>query len=80
MSVAPRRALRDDGQVILIDPLQRGMHNIEHELVFRSNDKFVFHDSQGFEAGRVDEFLKMKEFIADRAKTTFLKKRIHAIW
>ena len=56
------------------------MHNIENELVFRSNDNFVFHDSQGFEAGRVDEFLKMKEFIADRAKTVFLKKRLHAIW
>jgi hypothetical protein len=56
------------------------MHNVENELIFRSNDKFVFHDSQGFEAGRADEFLKMKEFIADRAKTTFLKKRIHAIW
>jgi len=56
------------------------MHDIENELVFRSNDKFVFHDSRGFEAGGVDEFRRMKEFIADRAKTTFLKKRIHAIW
>ena len=53
------------------------MHNIDQELIFRSNDKFVFHDSAGFEA---DEFVKMKEFIADRAKTPFLKKRIHAIW
>ncbi|KAI9456417.1 hypothetical protein HD554DRAFT_2030480 [Boletus coccyginus] len=58
----------------------RGIHNVENELVFRSNDKLVFHDSQGFEAGREDEFLQMKKFIADRAKTTFLKKRIHAIW
>jgi len=75
-----------DGYGRKIDPSQvegsrgRGMHNIENELIFRSNDKFVFHDSQGFEAGRVDEFTKMKDFIADRAKTTFLKKRIHAIW
>ena len=56
------------------------MHNIENELIFRGNDKFVFHDSQGFEAGGEDEFLQMKKFIADRAKTTLLKKRIHAIW
>ena len=56
------------------------MHNIENELIFRSNDKFVFHDSEGFEAGHEAEFVKAKEFIADRAKTTFLKKRIHAIW
>ncbi|KAF8556883.1 hypothetical protein OG21DRAFT_503459 [Imleria badia] len=75
-----------DGDGNKIDPSQvegsrgRGMHNIENELIFRSNNKFVFHDSQGFEAGRKDEFLRMKEFIANRAKTTFLKKRLHAIW
>ena len=59
---------------------QRGIHNIESELIFRSNQKLVFHDSQGFEAGREAEFLQMKKFIADRAKTTILKKRLHAIW
>ncbi|KAF8549878.1 hypothetical protein OG21DRAFT_1420576, partial [Imleria badia] len=59
---------------------QRGLHNIENELIFQSNQKLVFHDSQGFEAGCEDEFLQMKTFIADRAKTTTLKKRIHAIW
>ncbi|KAF8554369.1 hypothetical protein OG21DRAFT_1509030 [Imleria badia] len=58
----------------------RGIHNVENELIFRSNEKLIFHDSQGLEAGREDEFLQMKKFIADRAKTTFLKKRIHAIW
>ncbi|KAH0826998.1 GTP-binding protein [Lanmaoa asiatica] len=69
-----------------IDPSQvegtrgRGIHNVENELIFRSNEKLVFHDSQGFEAGREDEFLQMKRFIADRARTTILKKRIHAIW
>jgi hypothetical protein len=56
------------------------MHDIENELIFRSNDNFVFHDSQGFEAGSVDEFQRLKEFIADRSTTTHLKKRIHAIW
>ncbi|KAF8549409.1 hypothetical protein OG21DRAFT_1478885 [Imleria badia] len=62
------------------DGNKRGIHNVENELIFRSNEKFVFHDSQGFEAGSEDEFLQMKRFIADRAKTAFLKKRIHAIW
>ncbi|KAF8126026.1 hypothetical protein EV363DRAFT_1586114 [Boletus edulis] len=57
----------------------RGIHNVENELVFRNNDKLVFHDSCGFEAGSEQEFLQMKKFIADRAKTTILKKRIHAI-
>ncbi|KAF8447376.1 hypothetical protein L210DRAFT_3757287 [Boletus edulis BED1] len=58
----------------------RGIHNVENELVFRSNDKLIFHDSRGFEAGSEAEFLQMKKFIADRAKTTILKERIHAIW
>ena len=49
-------------------------------MVFKSNQKFVFHDSPGFEAGREDEFEKMRNFITERADTTFLKKWIHAIW
>ncbi|KAF8555147.1 hypothetical protein OG21DRAFT_1411408 [Imleria badia] len=75
-----------DGNGEKVDPskvegsMGRGIHNIENELIFRSNEKLVFHDSQGFEAGREDEFLEMKKFIVDRAKTTILKKRIHAIW
>ena len=60
--------------------LQRGYHNIEDEMVFRSNPDFVFHDSQGFEVGSVREFEQMKNFVTERAKTTFLKKRVHAIW
>ncbi|KAF8546842.1 hypothetical protein OG21DRAFT_1527565 [Imleria badia] len=69
-----------------VDPLQvegsmgHGIHNVENELIFRSNDKLVFHDSQGFEAGSEVEFLQMKKFIAGRAKTLTLKKHIHAIW
>ncbi|KAI6149233.1 hypothetical protein BKA82DRAFT_166039 [Pisolithus tinctorius] len=58
----------------------RGEHNIEDELVFKSNPRFVFHDSRGFEAGSEGEFKMMKEFVMDRAKTTKLDKRIHAIW
>ncbi|KAF8119484.1 GTP-binding protein [Boletus edulis] len=75
-----------DGKGNKIDPSQlegsteRGNHNIENELIFRSNDKFIFHDSQGFEAGSEDEFERMKKFIVERAKTTRLKERLHAIW
>ncbi|KAI6141036.1 hypothetical protein BKA82DRAFT_4206042, partial [Pisolithus tinctorius] len=60
--------------------LKCGYHNIEDELVFKSNQRFVFHDSHGFEAGSEGEFDMMKEFVMDRAKTTKLDKRIHAIW
>ncbi|KAI5987069.1 hypothetical protein EDD15DRAFT_2553298 [Pisolithus albus] len=60
--------------------LERGHHNIEHELIFSSNPGFVFHDSCGFEAGSAGQFDKMKNFVVDRAVTPSLKKRIHAIW
>ncbi|KAI6111734.1 hypothetical protein EV401DRAFT_252881 [Pisolithus croceorrhizus] len=60
--------------------LTRGHHNIEDELVFKSNLGFVFHDSCGFEAGSEEQFERMKEFVKTRAKTTKLDERIHAIW
>ncbi|KAI5988325.1 hypothetical protein EDD15DRAFT_2463475, partial [Pisolithus albus] len=59
---------------------QRGDHNIESELVFRSNPGFVFHDSSGFEAGSEEQFDKMKKFVIDHAAARFLGDRIHAIW
>ncbi|KAI6120757.1 hypothetical protein EV401DRAFT_1954116 [Pisolithus croceorrhizus] len=58
----------------------RGYHNIEYELAFKSNPRFVFHDSCGFEAGSTAQFDQMKVFVTNRAHTTELNKRIHAIW
>jgi len=60
--------------------IQGGDHNIEDELIFQSNPGFIFHDSRGFETGSVDELNSMKDFVADRAATMKLEKRIHAIW
>ncbi|KAI5990057.1 GTP-binding protein [Pisolithus orientalis] len=60
--------------------LGRGYHNIEDELVFKSNPRYVFHDSCGFEAGSEAEFDKMKKFVTDQAKSTKLENRLHAIW
>ena len=59
---------------------QRGDHDIENELIFRNNPRFVFHDSQGFESGSVSELELMKRFVADRATRKQLAQRIHAIW
>ncbi|KAL4075531.1 hypothetical protein J3A83DRAFT_4089383 [Scleroderma citrinum] len=59
---------------------QRGYHDIEDELIFRSNPGFIFHDSRGFEAGSDDELRSMKKFVAERATAMKLEKRIHAIW
>jgi hypothetical protein len=48
--------------------------------VFKSNPKFVFHDSCGFEAGSEDEFEKLKQFVVKCATTKSLEERVHAIW
>ncbi|KIO02866.1 hypothetical protein M404DRAFT_637310 [Pisolithus tinctorius Marx 270] len=66
--------------VVVQGTLGRGYHNIEDELVFKSNPGFVFHDSPGFEAGSAEQFEEMKKFVLDHATATTLKKRIHAIW
>ncbi|KAG2052575.1 hypothetical protein BDR06DRAFT_957630 [Suillus hirtellus] len=59
---------------------ERGLHNIENEMVFQSNPGFIFHDSRGFEAGGESEFNIVKAFIADRSKEARLRDQLHAIW
>ncbi|KIO05672.1 hypothetical protein M404DRAFT_141014, partial [Pisolithus tinctorius Marx 270] len=66
--------------LLTFELMQRSYHNIEDELVFKSNPRYVFHDSCGFEAGSEAEFDKMKKFVTDQAKSTKLEKRLHAIW
>lgn len=56
------------------------MHDIENEMVFKSNPGFCFHDSRGFEAGGRDELDKVKTFIDSRCKKTKLSEQLHAIW
>ncbi|KAG9307919.1 hypothetical protein JVU11DRAFT_12919 [Chiua virens] len=65
---------------IIQESSDRGIHDIWKELVFRGNPGFVFHDSQGFESGSIEEFEQTKAFVLKHAKTAFLKERIHAIW
>ncbi|KAG6331695.1 hypothetical protein ID866_7394, partial [Astraeus odoratus] len=59
---------------------QQSYHDIRNELIFSSNPGFIFHDSCGFEAGSEEEFEKTMKFILERANTTKLEERIHAIW
>ncbi|KAL4075289.1 hypothetical protein V8B97DRAFT_2022282 [Scleroderma yunnanense] len=66
--------------MIVQGSLERGEHNIEDELIFRSNTGFIFHDSRGFEAGSEEEVELMQNFLIDHATTTKLEKQIHAIW
>ncbi|KAL4064174.1 hypothetical protein V8B97DRAFT_1988980, partial [Scleroderma yunnanense] len=66
--------------VVVQGSLERGEHNIEDELVFRSNTGIIFHDSRGFEAGSEQEVKLMQNFLTDRSAATKLERRIHAIW
>jgi len=65
---------------VIAPTLLRGQHDIENEMVFRSNTGFVFHDSRGFEAGGVDELDAVKAFIAERSQKRKLLDQLHAIW
>ncbi|KDQ09338.1 hypothetical protein BOTBODRAFT_88998, partial [Botryobasidium botryosum FD-172 SS1] len=59
---------------------QRGIHDIRTQLVFPSNSGFIFHDSQGFEAGSDEELQAVMTFIKDRAGGKSLGEQLHAIW
>ncbi|KAN0078029.1 hypothetical protein V8E55_010086 [Tylopilus felleus] len=59
---------------------ERGEHDIEHEISFRSNDRFVFHDSRGFEAGSEDELRMVQSFIEERANKQDPGDHLHSIW
>ncbi|KIK15084.1 hypothetical protein PISMIDRAFT_16768 [Pisolithus microcarpus 441] len=54
--------------------------DIEKELISQQNDRFVLHESKGFEpadgVGRND----VKLFIEDRKKREHVKDQLHAVW
>jgi hypothetical protein len=60
--------------------VQRGLHNIEDELVFSNHEGYVFHDSRGFEAGGEDELKLVQDFVRRKSQEKRLKDRLHAIW
>jgi hypothetical protein len=45
-----------------------------------AGSNFVFHDSQGFEAGTSKELEVVWKFIEDRSIADELRKQLHAIW
>jgi hypothetical protein len=59
---------------------QRGIHDIEYQLIFKSNPQFIFHDSRGFESGSLDEIETVKSFIAKCARSQKLSEQLHAVW
>ena len=65
---------------ILLKVGQRGEHDIENEMRFKSNTAFVFHDSRGFEAGRTSELDKVKDFVQKHSTYKDLRNHLHVIW
>jgi len=59
---------------------QRGEHDIENEMIFKSNMALVFHDSHGFEAGRISELDKVKDFLQKRSTNKSIREQLHVIW
>jgi hypothetical protein len=60
--------------------VQRGEHDIKHELMFSNHKGYVFHDSRGFEGGSEDELKTVQDFVRLRSEERRLKDRLHAIW
>ena len=53
---------------------------IDDELVFSNHKGYVFHDSQGIEAGDEEKVEILKEFIRRKCGEKRLQKKLHAIW
>jgi len=60
--------------------VQRGMHDIDDELVFANHNGYIFHDSRGFESGSHEELKIVQDFVYRRSQERRLKDRLHAIW
>ncbi|KDQ11841.1 hypothetical protein BOTBODRAFT_430753 [Botryobasidium botryosum FD-172 SS1] len=69
-----------DSNTILSPSSTRGLHRIDHSLIFPSNQRYVFHDSRGFESGATDELELVRDFIRTRAGGNDLNEQLHAIW
>ncbi|EIM81080.1 uncharacterized protein STEHIDRAFT_66853 [Stereum hirsutum FP-91666 SS1] len=69
------------GKIVNVSPSEeRGIHNIEDEIVYEANPGFVFHDSGGFESGSEAELQTVRDFIKNRSEEGELSSRLHAIW
>lgn len=61
-------------------PIQRGIHDINRPFAFRSNPRFIFHDSPGVEGGDEEQLQEILSFIEKKAKSTEVDDQLHAIW
>jgi len=56
------------------------MHDIRRPFSFKSNPRFIFHDSPGFEAGGAEELQDVMAFLEEKAKAKEVHDQLHAIW
>ncbi|KAG1738044.1 hypothetical protein EDD22DRAFT_809730 [Suillus occidentalis] len=57
-----------------------GAASIDHEFISPQNDRFVLHDSKGFEPGSEDNLTTVRDFIDQRRAMPDLKDQLHAVW
>ncbi|KAF8126039.1 hypothetical protein EV363DRAFT_1528881 [Boletus edulis] len=58
----------------------RGRASIDQEYVAPDNERFVVHDSCGFEAADQNNLKAVRDFISRRRRMPELKDQLHAIW
>jgi hypothetical protein len=54
--------------------------NIDTEFIPPQNNRFVLHDSEGFEAGEEHNVDIVRQFIERRGNMPNLEERLHAVW
>ncbi|KAJ7211621.1 hypothetical protein GGX14DRAFT_542752 [Mycena pura] len=60
---------------------KRGINDINYEITSPQNNRFVLHDSMGFEHGDVENLITVKSFLESRSgQDVALKERVHVIW
>ncbi|KAF8433788.1 hypothetical protein L210DRAFT_3486005 [Boletus edulis BED1] len=58
----------------------RGAANINQEFIATTNDRFVVHDSLGFESGDDRNMGIVKDFVSRRKAMPQLKDQLHTVW
>jgi hypothetical protein len=64
----------------MVSNLRGGGAVIDTEFISPQNNRFVLHESIGFEPGGGDNVDMVREFIERRGKMPELKDQLHAVW
>ncbi|KAG8855415.1 hypothetical protein FRB96_007073 [Tulasnella sp. 330] len=63
-----------------VSHFKAGEADINLEITSPDNDRFILHDSQGFEPGELKNLGIVKDFIRRRNMMPALQDKIHAVW